>query len=640
MNNRKILVVDNDEKNLRIFQNHFSERNFSVVLARTDHEALDKLFNDSYDVVLSEVAAPGIDGYRILEITQRKYVDRTPHIIFLTQKSDVWHRVKSFKLGAKDYIVKPKHIREIVERVRMVLARLEKRSLDQTVAHKKFVGRLEDLNPTELVQVFGMERKTGILSLYTESGIQGQILFRNGAVIMASTLSLQGEAAVYKMFAWSKGRFSMFFCAIDDADQIGVSNLGLLLQGVKRMETREELLKHLPPLDAVLVTTENFRKIISAQQLERDLDHFISLFDGKRTLERVIDESNYDELTSLRRIQKLYDLGFLKAEPDRDRRGHSVAPALIPEDKEPSIQDRTTKSSPCDQDPDLAEVDSTLAPSTPPQAGELAENELLEWAEEQDPFSIFRATEESSAFTPQEWHKSALIDEEKLADTRNRLEETHPLDELFKIRSEGPAPAEKLTSKIPPSIPKDFSLPKENGTDARHLFRQAHGGVLVFGSNRSVSRQFVDALVDGETCTEKAKREDLSDIYYGTAEFRGKRLLNVIGLYLAKEFTPFIDLFAPRTLGYLILLDGDRLDWTYYRYLVSVLKSKLNRPWQVVVRSNSDREIDLAAVRQKLGISSAVGICRLDEMNTKNARTLLFNLFESYAASKPRGAHV
>jgi hypothetical protein len=57
-----------------------------------------------------------------------------------------------------------------------------------------------------------------------------------------------------------------------------------------------------------------------------------------------------------------------------------------------------------------------------------------------------------------------------------------------------------------------------------------------------------------------------------------------------KEFTPFVDLFASRTAGYLILIDNNQLDWPYFRYLVSGLESKLSRPWMVVVQdSNSTR---------------------------------------------------
>jgi hypothetical protein len=71
----------------------------------------------------------------------------------------------------------------------MVLTRVKKRSIDPTIAHRKFIGRLEDLNLGDLILVFGLEHKSGVLTLYSESGTQGQVFFRQGSVIDANALS-------------------------------------------------------------------------------------------------------------------------------------------------------------------------------------------------------------------------------------------------------------------------------------------------------------------------------------------------------------------------------------------------------------------------------------------------------------------
>jgi len=642
MKNRKILIVDNDDKNLRVFHTHFTEAKFAIDLAKTDHEALDMLFNERYDVVLSELAAPGIDGYRILEIAHRKYLDRAPHVIFLTQKSDVWHRVKSFKLGAKDYIVKPKHIREIVERVRMVLTRVEKRSIDPTIAHRKFIGRLEDLNLGDLILVFGLEHKSGVLTLYSESGTQGQVFFRQGSVIDANALSLRAEGAIYKMLTWQKGRFTMLFCDVDEPDQISVSNMGLLLQGVKRMETREELLKQLPSLDAVLVTTSNFQKIVASQHLEPDLEYFVSLFDGVRTFARVIDESNYDELTTLKRIDKLFNLGFLHVIEMKKAESEPIVDRSFKEkmDTFPKVSlPATEEKIPVDDDHDHEEDDLM-------SAAEAAELESAKTSEEQDPFSIFRNASDSQPFGSHEWVEADLpIDEELLKDTRRGLEESHPLDALLKIRPDQTDESEEPTARPPARASLPVPPVAANGSDERSRFKQARGSVLIFSASHHASKKFVEALVNGATFTESPNRADLTDIYYGTAEFKGGRLLNIISLHLDKEFTPFVDLFASRTAGYLILIDNNQLDWPYFRYLVSGLESKLSRPWMVVVQDSNSTPADLQALRQKLGIPDDILIDQLPEINTRAARKLLFSLFESFAdRMKPttptaKGAH-
>ena len=313
MNPPRILLVDPDPKNIRILRNNFLDLHFEVDTASNDTEALEKVAASPFDAILTEVSAPGIDGYTILERAQQTALNRDGAIIFLTQKSDVWNRVKSFKLGAKDYILKPIHVREIVGRVIMVLNRRERNRRAIKKSRGQFCGRLEEIGAVELVEVFGVERKSGILSLHNEYGVTGKIIFKFGAVIQAAAGVQRGEEAVLKMLSWKKGRFAMVFASVEDSDEIGVSNMGLLLQGAKRMEQREELLQHLPALETILVTTQNFKKIIAKKALAADLEYFVSLFDGERSLGRIIDESKYDEITTLQRILKLYELGFLHA---------------------------------------------------------------------------------------------------------------------------------------------------------------------------------------------------------------------------------------------------------------------------------------------------------------------------------------
>jgi DNA-binding response OmpR family regulator len=311
MKQRNILIVDKEPKNLNILENNFSEANFIVDKATSDYEAIKNLSTKDYDIILSEVTGPSIDGFFILEHLQRDSTKSDIPVVFLTQKSDIWNRVKSFKLGAKDYIVKPMHVKEIVARVNMLLKRVEKLTLQETLAKKKFSGRLEDFNLSDLIETFSIEKKTGILTLVSENGISGRVFFKNGTVINADIKEMSSQAAVFKMISWNKGRFSMLFTDVDVNDTIMISNLGLLLEGAKRMEQRDELLSHIPSLDAVVVTTSNFKKILEKKSLSQDLKEFLELFDGERTIGRVIDESTEDELTILGRIAKLSNLGFL-----------------------------------------------------------------------------------------------------------------------------------------------------------------------------------------------------------------------------------------------------------------------------------------------------------------------------------------
>ncbi|RPH88891.1 MAG: response regulator, partial [Calditrichaeota bacterium] len=311
MSERNILIVDHDHKNLKILEDHFRESKFLVDTATSDEEAMGCIYRSSYIVVLSELNCPGIDGFHLLKEIQRSSVRSGIMVIFLSPKSDVWTRVKSLKLGAKDFIVKPVHVREIVSRVKMVVQRSSSERLQRRDENHQFSGRLEDLSVIDLIEIFGIEKKTGLLALYNENGHNGQIAINHGNVFGAMTVSLRAEEAVYKMMNWNRGRFTMFFGDIDVEDEMILSNMGILLQGAKRMDLRNELLKQLPSLDAVVITTSNFKKILSQKDMNQELKEFLILFDGERTLGRIIDDCRENEIVALKRIVKLYKLGFL-----------------------------------------------------------------------------------------------------------------------------------------------------------------------------------------------------------------------------------------------------------------------------------------------------------------------------------------
>ena len=311
MSERQVLVVDHDAKNLKLFEGYFSEAHFRVHTAVNDGDALKYLERNVYDVVVCELHAPGIDGFRLLKEIQRDAPRSAAAVVFLSAKSDVWNRVKSLKLGAKDYIVKPVHVREIVARVKMILQRTAGRREGEVPEANIFSGRLEDLSVIDLIEIFGIEKKTGVLTLINENGFGGQIVFNRGCVFSANTGALRAEEAVYKLMAWNRGRFTMLFGDVDAEDEMMISNMGMLLQGAKRMDLRNELLKQLPSLDAVVITTSNFKKILAQKEMNPELKEFLVLFDGERTLGRIIDDCRENEIITLKRIVKLYKLGFL-----------------------------------------------------------------------------------------------------------------------------------------------------------------------------------------------------------------------------------------------------------------------------------------------------------------------------------------
>lgn len=116
----RILVVEDEAKAGEYLRKGLSESGFVVDLVHTGPDGQHMATSGDYDLILLDVMLPGIDGWQIMQEI-RKTKD-TP-VLFLTARDAVEDRVKGFKLGADDYLVKPFAFAELLARVRALLRR-------------------------------------------------------------------------------------------------------------------------------------------------------------------------------------------------------------------------------------------------------------------------------------------------------------------------------------------------------------------------------------------------------------------------------------------------------------------------------------------------------------------------------------
>jgi CheY-like chemotaxis protein len=100
-----ILVVDDDEDTRVLLQRVLCAESYEVTIASDGVEALTHLSKRTFDLILSDVEMPNMDGMKLMEIKAVKGIE-TP-VIFLTALSGVEDELKGFSLGATDYIKKP-----------------------------------------------------------------------------------------------------------------------------------------------------------------------------------------------------------------------------------------------------------------------------------------------------------------------------------------------------------------------------------------------------------------------------------------------------------------------------------------------------------------------------------------------------
>ncbi|MBM6754059.1 MULTISPECIES: response regulator YycF [Lactobacillaceae] len=119
---KKVLVVDDEKPISDIIKFNLEKEGYEVVVAYDGEEALEKVEDDSPDLIILDLMLPKIDG---LEVAKRVRAKHSTPIIMVTAKDSELDKVLGLELGADDYVTKPFSNRELVARVKANLRRQE-----------------------------------------------------------------------------------------------------------------------------------------------------------------------------------------------------------------------------------------------------------------------------------------------------------------------------------------------------------------------------------------------------------------------------------------------------------------------------------------------------------------------------------
>jgi OmpR family response regulator RpaB len=143
---RKLLLIDDDEGLAGPLQQYFAKFELSLDNETNPLQAIDKIRQQNYDLVVLDVMLPQIDGF---ETCRRiRHFSDIP-IVMLTARGEVMDRVVGLELGADDYLPKPFEPRELVARIQNIFKRGKAEASDAVYQ----LGELRiDLDKKQLMQ--------------------------------------------------------------------------------------------------------------------------------------------------------------------------------------------------------------------------------------------------------------------------------------------------------------------------------------------------------------------------------------------------------------------------------------------------------------------------------------------------------
>lgn len=145
----RILVVEDDKELNMTVCKYLGLNGFEAVGCLSAVEAYDEMYGASFDMIISDIMMPKIDGFEFAETVRG--LNKDIPILFMTAKDDIRSMQRGYKLGIDDYLVKPINLEELLLKIGAILRRANI-SAERSIT----VGKLT-LNEDELSCVYDGE---------------------------------------------------------------------------------------------------------------------------------------------------------------------------------------------------------------------------------------------------------------------------------------------------------------------------------------------------------------------------------------------------------------------------------------------------------------------------------------------------
>lgn len=167
----KILIADDEVKIRQLIRKYAEFDGHTVIEAENGMDAIEKCRTESPDIVILDIMMPEIDGFTAAkEIRKKKEVP----IIILSARGEEYDKIHGFELGIDDYVVKPFSPRELMMRIKAVMARVSKPKEEHEIfeyeglrldftARRVFIdGEEVTMSPKEYELIFYMARNKNV----------------------------------------------------------------------------------------------------------------------------------------------------------------------------------------------------------------------------------------------------------------------------------------------------------------------------------------------------------------------------------------------------------------------------------------------------------------------------------------------
>jgi len=302
-----VLIADGNAARARRLGEACAARGFATSFAPHGAAALEAALADVPDVVVAPVDLALIEARKLAEILRANPRAQAVRFVFLGRLGE-----RERQGGFFDEVMPPSaDPDEVAVRVEGLLqqrARMDAAWRDGE-AGRELEGKLSQIPLTDLLQLFHMNRRSGVIELARrESGEReerGTIWVRDGNLVQAAAGSVEGEKALFRLLGWRDGTFSFTPDRVHVTPRILTPTRALLLEGMRQLDEWDRLRASLPSRDARVVLKVAKADLPSGvHPLTQEVLLLLELYDR---VGDVVDHASHPDYQVLRTLQALAD---------------------------------------------------------------------------------------------------------------------------------------------------------------------------------------------------------------------------------------------------------------------------------------------------------------------------------------------
>jgi len=301
----RILIVDDEIKMARLLEITLKNEGYQVEKAYSSHEALKKIKSKSYDVVVTDLKMPGMDGIELLRIVKKNYP--STQVIMITAFGTIPSAVKAMKEGAFHYLTKPLNLEELKEVLKSAL-KVKKLEEENILLRQEILGEGEIIGKSKAIkEVMELVRKVApedtTVLLQGETGTGKELVARaihklsprkNGPYVVVNCAAIPENLLESELFGHRKGAFTGALkdkkgrIEIADGGTLFLDEIGSLSPSLQAKLLRFLETKEIQPLGSeetlrvnvrvIAATNQDLRKKVEEGNFREDLFYRLNVF--------------------------------------------------------------------------------------------------------------------------------------------------------------------------------------------------------------------------------------------------------------------------------------------------------------------------------------------------------------------------